>query len=322
MKYVGLGASSLKVSPVAFGLMGIGDPAWRSWVLDREAGMPVIRAAIDRGINFFDTCDFYSAGASEEVFGEVVEEMGVRDQLVIATKVGNPMGRGANASGYSKKHIIEAAEASLRRLRTDRIDLYQTHIWHAATNLDEMIDAFDLLVRQGKVLYIGATDIPCWQLAQAVYKARLAGKAVFTTLQHHYNAVWREDERDLIPFAQSEGMGLMPYSPLARGFFAGPGERDTERSRTDEYIGQWYGRPQDAAVADAVGAVARSRGLTPAQVALAWVRTASPGSCPVIGAHSVAHLDALLAASELTLSDEEMAGIGAAYQPRRRGGHF
>lgn len=322
MQYINLGASSLKVSPVAFGLMGIGSPSWRSWVLDRDAGAPVIRAAIERGVNFFDTCDFYSAGASEAVFGEIVEEMGVRDQMVIATKVGNPMGRGANASGYSKKHIIEAAEASLRRLRTDRIDLYQTHIWNTDTNLDEMIEAFDLLIRQGKVLYVGATDIPCWQLAQAVYKARIEGKVAFTTLQHHYNAVWREDERDLLPFARSEGMGLMPYSPLARGFFAGTGARDTERARTDEYIQQWYGRPQDAAVAAALGEVARRRGITRGQAALAWVRTASPSSSPVIGARTIAHLDELLAASALTLSGEEMGEIGEAYQPRSRGGHF
>ncbi len=321
MQYVRLGRSSLKVSPIAFGLMGIGDPSWRSWVLDGSAGAPVIRAALERGINFFDTCDFYSAGASEEAFGTLVETMGVRNEVVIATKVGNPMGRGPNASGYSKKHIIEAAEASLRRLRTDRIDLYQTHIWNTATDLDEMIEAFDLLVRQGKVLHVGATDLPCWQLAQSVYKARIGNKAAFTTLQHHYNAVWREDERDLIPFAQSEGMGLMPYSPLARGFFAGRG-RNTERERTDEYIGQWYGRPEDAAVAGAIRAVAEKRGNSPAQVALAWVRMASPGAVPVVGAHSVEHLDELLAASELILSSEEMAEIGRPYQPRRRGGHF
>lgn len=322
MQYVRLGKSSLKVSPIAFGLMGIGNPSWRSWVLDRDAGRPIVRAAIERGINFFDTCDFYSAGASEEVFGELVQEMGVRNELVIATKVGNPMGRGPNASGYSKKHIIEGVEASLRRLRTDRIDLYQTHIWNVATDLDDMVDAFDLLVRQGKVLYLGATDIPCWQLAQSVYKARLHGKAAFTTVQHHYNAVWREDERDLIPFAQSEGMGLLPYSPVARGFFAGPGTRDTERARTDEYIQQWYGRPEDAEVAKAIFAIAERRTASPAAIALAWVRTASPGAIPVVGTQSLAHLDAMLEASDLTLTAEEMAEIGKHYQPRRRGGHF
>jgi aryl-alcohol dehydrogenase-like predicted oxidoreductase len=240
--------------------------------------------------------------------------------VVIATKVGNPMGRGPNGSGYSKKHIIEGVEASLRRLRTDRIDLYQTHIWNEEACLEEMIDAFDLLVRQGKVLYIGATDIPCWQLAQSVYQARLAGKAAFTTLQHHYNAVWREDERDLIPFARSEGIGLLPYSPIARGFLAGV--RDTERSRTDEYTRQWYGRPQDGLVAEAIGDIARRHGSTPAQIALAWVRAASPGAVPVVGAHSPVHLSALVSALDLSLSAEDMAHIGQHYAPRKRGGHF
>lgn len=325
MDYVRLGRSSLKVSPICFGLMGIGNPSWRSWVLDESNGTPVIEAALKSGINFFDTCDFYSAGASEEVFGKLIERMGVRNEVVIATKVGNPMGRGPNASGYSKKHIVEGVEASLKRLRTDRIDLYQTHIWNTATDLEEMIDAFDLLVRQGKVLYLGATDLPCWQLAQSVYRARIAGKAAFTTVQHHYNAAWREDERDVVPFARSEGMGLMPYSPLARGFFSGAEKRaanDTERYRTDEYIGQWYGRPADLQVAEAIDAVASRRGLTAGQVALMWVRAACPGSVPVVGAHSVAHLDTLLASLTEKLSAEEMEEIGRNYEPRRRGGHF
>lgn len=321
MQYQRLGRSSLKVSPVTFGLMGVGDPGWRSWVLDGDKGQTLIRAAIERGVNFFDTCDFYSAGASEDVLGRTIQAMGARDEVVIATKVGNPMGKGPNASGYSRKHIVEACEASLRRLRTDRIDLYQTHIWNPATDLDEMVDAFDRLVQQGKVLYVGATDVPCWQLAQSIYKARMRGKAAFTTLQHHYNAVWREDERELLPFAQSEGMGLLPYSPVARGFFAGP-DRATERSRVDEYISQWYGRKEDGVVADAVRAVARRHGLSPAQVALAWVRQASPGSAPVIGAQSVEHLDQLLVALDVALSADDMADIGAGYQPRRRGGHF
>jgi aryl-alcohol dehydrogenase-like predicted oxidoreductase len=325
MDYVRLGQSSLKVSRLAFGLMGVGNPAWRSWVVGDQEGSALIGAALERGINMFDTCDFYSAGASEEILGRTIEAMGVRNEVVIATKVGNPMGRGPNALGYSRKHIIEAAEASLRRLRTDRIDLYQTHIWDSSANIDEMVDAFDLLVRQGKVLYVGATDIPCWQLAQAFYRARIGGRAAFATVQHHYNAVWREDERDLVPFARSEGLGLLPYSPLARGMFAGRArlaDGGTERSRTDEYTGLWYGRPSDAHVAELIETIARRRAVEPAQIALAWVLAASPGAVPIIGTQRIGHLDNMLAALSIALSAEEMSEIGGAYEPRRRGGHF
>ncbi len=325
MQYIRLGTSSLKVSRIAFGCMGIGRPEWRSWVLDEARGKPLINQALDAGINFFDTCDFYSSGASEEILGRAIRELGVRNEVVIATKVGNPMGRGPNASGYSRKHIIEAAEASLRRLGTDRIDLYQTHIWDPQTNIDEMVAAFDLLIRQGKILYVGATDIPCWQLAKAVYGARLAGCAAFASIQHHYNAVWREDERELIPFARSEGLGLLPYSPMARGFLAGRQrriERTTERARTDDYAWQWYGRPEDSAVAEVIEDIATERGVEPAQIALAWVLEQHPTAAPIIGPTAANHLSSAIAALDITLDSSAMKRIDDAYLPRKRGGHF
>lgn len=325
MDYISLGASSLKVSRLGFGMMSIGSSNWRSWVLNEDPGKILVEQALDAGINLFDTCDFYSNGTSEEVLGRIVNGLGIRNEVIIATKVGNPMGKGPNASGYSRKHIIEAAEASLRRLGTDRIDLYQTHIWHPDTNIAEMVEAFDQLVRQGKVLYVGATDIPCWQLAQAVYQARSLGCAPFTSVQHHYNAVWREDERELIPFARSEGLGLLPYSPIARGFLAGSERRrnrSTERARTDDYTWSWYGRPDDQHVAEVVEAIAQQRGLEAAQIALAWVLANSPGSVPILGATRSAHLAAALSALEIQLTEDEMQKIDAAYAPRRRGGHF
>lgn len=325
MDYVRLGASSLKVSRIAFGLMGVGDPGWRSWVQPEEAARPLFRQALDAGINIFDTCDFYSAGRSEEILGELIAAHGVRNEVVIATKVGNPMGRGPNGSGYSRKHVIEAAEASLRRLRTDRIDLYQTHIWDPSANIEEMVLAFDQLHREGKVLYVGATDIPCWQLARAVYLARQLGSVAFSSLQHHYNAVWREDERDLMPFARSEGLGLLPYSPVARGFLAGAerrARRTTERARTDDYARQWYGRPEDEDVADAIERLAAGKAVSPAQIALAWVLHQSPGAVPIVGPTSGPQLEEAVAALDIGLTREEMDRIRDAYRPRPHGGHF
>ncbi len=225
MEYVRLGRSGLKVSRLGLGAMGFGDTSWRSWVLDLDQSRAVFRRAIDAGINFIDTCDYYSAGMSEEIVGTLVAERGNRAELVIATKVGNPMGRDANARGFSRKHIIDAAERSLRRLRTDHIDIYQTHIWDPAANLEEMVAAFDHLVRAGKVLYVGITDMPFWQFATAYFHAERYGLARFASVQNHYNLLWREDERELLPFCRAQGIGLIPYSPMARGFLCGRARR-------------------------------------------------------------------------------------------------
>jgi len=321
MEYVRLGQAGLKVSRIGLGAMGFGDRSWRSWVLDLEQSREIFRRAIDAGVNFIDTCDYYSAGASEEIVGKLVGEVGSRTGMVIATKVGNPMGRDANARGYSRKHIIEAAEGSLRRLRTDYIDVYQTHIWDPATNLDEMVEAFDHLVRSGKVLYVGITDMPFWQFATAYFYAERHGLARFMSAQNHYNLLWRDDERELLPFCRAQGIGLIPYSPMARGFLCGRGRRQdamrTERAKTDDYTYKLYGRPVDEVVVDRVAEIAAARGVSPAQIALAWVRQQPGVTAPIIGATQVGHVDEAVAALAIALSAEELTRLEEVYVPRR-----
>lgn len=324
MEYVTLGKSSLKVSRLCFGMMGMGAKTWRDWVLERDEALPLLDAACEAGFNFFDSCDFYSAGVSEEILGDFMASRGNRNQLVIATKLGNPMEKGPNGRGYSRKHIFEAVDASLKRLKTDRIDLCQTHIWDVSTNIEEMVEAFDHLVRQGKVLYLGATDIPCWQLSRAIYHARAARLAEFASLQLHYNAIWREDERDLLPFAAQEGLGLLPYSPMGRGFLTGPhwAALETARSRSDDYAWKLYGRDSDHRVASEIVAIAAEKSARPAQIALAFVLARSPASSPVIGLRDVAQMQEALSALRIGLSPAEIARIEAQYEPRRSGGHF
>ena len=321
MEYVRLGQAGLKVSRIGLGAMGFGDRSWRSWVLDLEQSREIFRRAFDAGVNFIDTCDYYSAGASEEIVGKLVGEVGSRTGMVIATKVGNPMGRDANARGYSRKHIIEAAEGSLRRLRTDYIDVYQTHIWDPATNLDEMVEAFDHLVRSGKVLYVGITDMPFWQFATAYFYAERHGLARFMSAQNHYNLLWRDDERELLPFCRAQGIGLIPYSPMARGFLCGRGRRQdamrTERAKTDDYTYKLYGRPVDEVVVDRVAEIAAARGVSPAQIALAWVRQQPGVTAPIIGATQVGHVDEAVAALAIALSAEELTRLEEVYVPRR-----
>jgi len=320
MDYVRLGRSGLKVSRLGLGAMGFGDKSWRSWVLDLDQSRTVFRRAIEAGINFIDTCDYYSAGMSEEIVGTLLAEHGNRAELVIATKVGNPMGHDANARGFSRKHIIDAAEQSLRRLRTDHIDIYQTHIWDKTTNLEEMTEAFDHLVRSGKVLYAGITDMPFWQFATAYFHAERHGLARFAAVQNHYNLLWREDERELLPFCRAQGIGLIPYSPMARGFLCGRARRldptRTERAKTDDFTYKLYGRPADEAVVDRVAEFAAARGLSPAQVALAWVLHQPGVTAPIIGATQPAHVDAATDAIAVRLSAEEQGMLQEPYVPR------
>lgn len=321
MEYVRLGRSSLKVSRLGLGAMGFGDRSWRSWVLDLDQSRAVFRRAMDAGINFIDTCDYYSAGASEEIVGTLAAEFGNRAELVIATKVGNPMGRDANARGYSRKHIIDAAENSLRRLRTDYIDIYQTHIWDPATNLEEMTEAFDQLVRAGKVLYVGITDMPFWKFATAYFHAECSGLAQFVSVQNHYNLLWREDERELLPFCRAQGIGLIPYSPMARGFLCGRARRNestmTERAKTDDYTHKLYGRPADEAIVDRVGELAASRRISPAQVALAWVLHQPGITAPILGATQPEHVNEAVAAIEIEFSADEQGLLDELYVPRK-----
>lgn len=321
MEYVGLGKAGLKVSRLGLGAMGFGDRSWRSWVLDLEQSRAIFRRAVEVGINLIDTCDYYSGGASEEIVGKLVAEAGDRAGLVIATKVGNPMGRDANARGYSRKHIIEAAEASLRRLRMDYIDIYQTHIWDPTTNLEELVEAFDHLVRSGKVLYAGITDMPFWQFATAYFYAERHGLAQFVSVQNHYNLLWRDDERELLPFCRAQGIGLIPYSPMARGFLCGRARRQdpsrTERAKTDDYTYNLYGRPVDEAIVDRVGEIAAARGVSAGQIALAWVLQRSGITAPIVGATRIAHVDEAVAALEIGLSADELKVLEEEYVPRR-----
>jgi aryl-alcohol dehydrogenase-like predicted oxidoreductase len=290
-------------------------------VLDLDQSRAVFRRAVEAGINFIDTCDYYSSGASEEIVGTLAAEFGNRSELVIATKVGNPMGRGANARGYSRKHIVEAAEQSLRRLRTDHIDIYQTHIWDPTTNLEEMVDAFDHLVRTGKVLYAGITDMPFWQLATAYFDAERRALAQFASVQNHYNLLWRDDERELLPFCRARGIGVIPYSPMARGFLCGRARREdvtrTERAKTDDFTYKLYGRPADEATVDVVGNLAERRGLNPAQLALAWVLHQPAVTAPIIGATQPGHVDAAIAALDVRMEAEELQRLETPYVPRR-----
>jgi aryl-alcohol dehydrogenase-like predicted oxidoreductase len=325
MDYRNLGSSNLKVSRLGLGAMGIGDPAWREWVLDEAASRPIVKRAFELGINFIDTCDFYSKGRSEEIVGRLIKELASREEIVLATKAGNPMGKGPNARGYSRKHLFEAVEHSLRRLGTDYIDLYQTHIWDAATDIDEMIEAFGDLVRSGKVLYLGITDMPAWQFAKAYYGQRLRSLPHFVSVQNHYNPIWREDERELIPLCRAEGIALVPYSPMARGFLCGKQRRSgaatTARARSDDYGQKLYGRSSDEAVADAVAALAKARGVAPAQAALAWTLSRPGVIAPIFGATKIEHVAAAVAALELKLEPAEMKAIEAAYEPRPARGH-
>jgi aryl-alcohol dehydrogenase-like predicted oxidoreductase len=318
-----LGQSNLRVSKLGLGAMSFGSPTWRPWVVEEDAARPIITRAYEQGITFFDTCDFYSAGRSEEVLGKVLKEIAPREDVVIATKVGNPMGPGVNRRGYSRKHMINAVEASLKRLDTDYIDLYQTHIWDPATDIDEMVGAFDDLIRSGKILYAGATDIPAWQTAKAVYGARSRNQHTFASVQHHYNLLWREDERDLIPFCESEGLGLLPYSPMARGLLADAQgfDRPTVRAQTDEYAEIWYGRTEDKSTAEKVLDLAKRLGVTPGQIALAWVMTRSPNSAPIFGATTATQVDEAVAALDLTLDSGDLAFLEEGYSARLANGH-
>lgn len=325
MEYSRLGNSGLMVSRLSLGAMGIGDKNWRSWVLDAQEAKPVVRRALDSGVNLIDSCDFYSNGASESVLGQLFDGFIDRNEVLIATKFGMPMGPGANQRGYSRKHIVEAAEASLKRLGTDRIDLYQTHIWDPSANMEELVEALDHLVRTGKVLYVGATDMPAWQFVKAVCHAKANRMAHFVSMQSHYNLVWREDEREMFPFCHAEGIGLIPYSPMARGFLSGAGRRagvgQTERARTDTYANQWYGRAADEAVASAVEDVARARGVSPSQIALAWVLHNPAVHSPIIGPTRTEHVDEAVAALNIELDPSEIERLQACYVPRFNTSH-
>jgi aryl-alcohol dehydrogenase-like predicted oxidoreductase len=315
MDYVRLGSTGLKVSRLCLGCMTYGSSKWRPWVLDEEHAKPFFRAAIEKGINFFDTADVYSVGASEEVTGKALKEFARREEVVIATKVNGPMGPGPNDKGLSRKHIMAGIDASLKRLGVDHVDLYQIHRFDYETPIEETLEAL-----HGKARYIGASSMYAWQFARMLATSERHGWVRFSSMQPQYNLVYREEEREMLPLCKAEGIGVIPWSPLARGFLAGgrarPGEGNTERARTDEFAPRLYYREPDFAVVEAVEAVAKARGLSNMQVALAWVLKNATITAPIIGASKLGHLEEAVAAVDLKLTPEEVAALEAPYKPK------
>ena len=325
MKYVNLGNTGLKVSRICLGTMTYGSKKWREWVLDEDEARPFFRQAIEAGINFFDTADMYSDGASEEVTGRALKEFGPsREEIVIATKVFNPTGSDPNRRGLSRKHIHHAVENSLRRLGTDYIDLYQIHRHDSETPIEETLDALDALVRAGKVLYIGASSMYAWQFAKMLGYSERRGLAKFATMQNHYNLLYREEEREMNPLCISEGIGIIPWSPLARGVLAGNRKANTVRARTDDFGQKLYGKEigeADDKVLGHLQMLAVKRGVSPAQIALAWVLHKPGVVAPIVGASKSHHLTDAIAAESLTLTPEEMSFLEAPYVPHPIAGH-
>jgi aryl-alcohol dehydrogenase-like predicted oxidoreductase len=325
MEYARLGSTGLKVSRICLGMMSYGDPAWREWVLTEENAEPIVRRAVEAGIIFFDTADMYSLGASEEVSGRLLSRLfRNRDDYVLATKVFNPMGPGLNERGLSRKHVMASIDASLRRLGTDYVDLYQIHRFDPETPVEETMEALHDIVRAGKARYIGASSMYAWQFAKMQYTANLEGWTRFVSMQNHYNLVYREEEREMIPFCLDQGVGILPWSPLARGLLAGTrgrgGEKRTVRANSDEFGDSLY-TDEDFAVVDAVVEIAQERNVKPAQVALAWL-LAKPGvTAPIVGATKLQHLEDALGALDVELSDEEIKRLEAPYRPHPIRGH-
>jgi 1-deoxyxylulose-5-phosphate synthase len=325
VEYMRLGRTGLKVSRICLGCMTYGTSQWRDWVLDEEASRPFIRRALELGVNFFDTADMYSNGASEEVLGRALKDFAQRDEVMIATKVYFPMGDAPNSRGLSRKHVFDAIDASLRRLGVDHVDLYQIHRWDAETPIEETLEALHDLVRAGKVRYLGASSMYAWQFAKSLYLADLHGWTRFVSMQNHYNLVYREEEREMLPLCREEGVGVNPWSPLARGFLAGNrrrGERgETRRAQGDAYAHEMYYQPEDYDVVDRVVALAERRGVKPAQIALAWLLHQPGVTSPIVGASKMEHLEDAVAALDIELSDEERRELEEPYRPHPVLGH-
>jgi aryl-alcohol dehydrogenase (NADP+) len=331
MQYTTLGKTGMTVSRLCLGCMSYGGgtpPAWargtHGWHVGKEDARAHFALALESGINFFDTADVYSVGLSEEITGAHLREMASRDDIVLATKVHGPMGPGPNRKGLSRKHIIEACENSLRRLGMDYVDLYQIHRWDEATPIEETLEALDSLVRAGKVRYLGASSMAAWQLSKAIYTARERGWHRFVSMQNHYNLIYREEEREMIPLCIDQGLAVIPWSPLARGFLTGSRKRegrDTSRAQNDTFARDMYFSDDDFAVADAVAETARQRGVSAAQVACAWILQAPGVTTPIIGATKLQHLKELIAAVDLKLSADEVAALEKPYRPHRVLGH-
>jgi aryl-alcohol dehydrogenase (NADP+) len=319
MHYVNLGRTGLKVSRLCLGAMTYGDPAWRPWVLPEAEGRPFIQRALEQGINFFDTANMYSRGVSEQILGRAIRDFARRDDVVVATKVHFPMSDGPNHRGLSRKHIMSAIDASLARLGTDFVDLYQIHRWDPETPIEETLLALHDIVRSGKARYIGASSMWAWQFAKSLQIAERNGWTRFVSMQNHYNLVYREEEREMFPLCREEGVGVIPWSPLARGFLAGnrrgPDKGDTARARTDDFAHKLYYADSDFRIVDRVVAVAEQRGVTPAQIALAWILHRPGVTAPIIGASKMEQLDQAIAALDIVLTEDELRQLEEPYEP-------
>jgi 1-deoxyxylulose-5-phosphate synthase len=341
MEYVKFGRTGLQVSRICLGMMSYGTSAWRPWVLDEDAGRPIFKRAVELGVNFFDTADTYSGGVSEEVTGKYLREFTRRDEVIIATKVFFPVNfqfspgfdkaaapQTPNTSGLSRKRILTAVEDSLRRLNIDYIDLYQIHRWDYTTPIEETMEALHALVASGKVRYIGASSMWAWQFAKAQHTARINGWTPFVSMQNHYNLIYREEEREMIPLCRDMGVAVIPWSPLARGFLAGnrtPQDAEsgrTARAKSDVFAQELYYREQDFAVVERVSALASARGETNARIAYAWLMHQPGVTAPIVGATKINHIEDAAGATRIKLSKEEMAQLEETYVPHPVLGHY
>lgn len=326
MQYVNLGRTGMKVSRLCLGMMSYGSKKWRNWVLEEDEARPFVQRALEAGINFFDTADVYSTGESERLTGKLLKEAGVRrENLIVATKVHGQMSTDVNDRGLSRKHILDSIDRSLQRLGMDYVDLYQIHRWDYQTPIEETMEALNDVVRAGKARYIGASSMFAWQFAKALHVSETRGWAKFISMQNHYNLVYREEEREMIPLCIDQGIGLIPWSPMARGFFAGNRKRggggETPRANSDPFANELYFREDDFSVADCVADVAQERGLTGSQIALAWVLSKPYVASPIIGATKMDHLDQAIAALDMKLSEDEVKRLEEAYKPHPILGH-
>ena len=316
----------MKVSRLCLGMMSYGSKQWREWVLEGDEAKPFIERALDAGINFFDTADVYSTGESERITGKLFKDLGVRrENVIVATKVNGQMSDDVNDKGLSRKHILDSIDKSLQRLQMDYVDLYQIHRWDYETPIEETLEALNDVVRAGKARYIGASSMFAWQFAKALHTSEKHGWTKFISMQNHYNLVYREEEREMIPLCIDQGIGLIPWSPLARGFFAGDRKRggggETVRSNTDPFGNSLYFREEDFAVAERAATIAKARGVTASQIALAWILNKPYVASPIIGATKMDHLEQAIAALDLRLSQEEIKQLEEGYRPHPVLGH-
>lgn len=322
MQYVQLGRSGLKVSRLCLGAMSYGSPQAKAWILGEEEGRPIIQRALERGVNFFDTADMYSDGESERVLGRALRDFARRDEVVVATKAFYPTGPGPNERGLSRKHLMQAIDASLMRLGMDYVDLYQIHRWDDDTPLEETLEALNDIVRSGKARYIGASSMYAWQFQRALMTSERHGWTRFISMQNHYNLAYREEEREMLPLCRFEGVGVLPWSPLARGFLARSRNEATTLRATHDAFGQsLYYSEDDYQVVDAVATLAYARGVPQAQVALAWLLHQPGVTAPIVGATRKSHLEQAIEALSLTLSAEECTQLAAPYRPHTVLGH-